>query len=392
MDPLPWDEVDVQFYEGSEIVLQKLKKGCLKNPGHQNFIPVHQFTIEKLPAKYRDPDIYDLIKVTSDLTVRIHSPYVSLKRPTFLPGSTSPYSRSAKKGKVDGATGTGRVWEVLNDGEISEDPEDQMFTDADEYNETSQGDTQGNASSPENNSDSVLGARQYRPRFRTCPCKTCKSSDTPSKQFVWVKVITARHVVFNNKEAERATCRLFFDEENKNKTSENVLLTVVEMVTLNPELDWCWLRCVTCDLGLASRLKDLCKRRFDLWMKVNEKFSKLRDENNLTVIVSHPHGCSKQISIGDRVDIEVVKTEWTKYYYTTATCPGSSGATVIMLGYVGTDDHVHSGGKVVKSSASDRVNWNYNYSASGDDYWKLPAYKTCTRDGKLFLIAADKLM
>jgi hypothetical protein len=117
--------------------------------------------------------------------------------------------------------------------------------------------------------------------------------------------------------------------------------------------------CVSHDLALAERLKKMVKHRDELDKGVYYKHFPLEHEkknisspnkvsdalDNLVIIVSHPHGCSKQISVGkyihtDHIDLSL--------QYTTATCPGSSGAPVIVLmdgGYsYWFNNFVHCGG------------------------------------------------
>lgn len=82
----------------------------------------------------------------------------------------------------------------------------------------------------------------------------------------------------------------------------------------------------------------------------------------LTVIVSHPHGCNKQITIGyytERVEVKDSRN-LTRYVYTTPTCPGSSGAPVYVLGrWRGwwPCDHPHSG--------NSDINRELNFSGVG---------------------------
>ncbi|CAG5132250.1 unnamed protein product [Candidula unifasciata] len=89
-----------------------------------------------------------------------------------------------------------------------------------------------------------------------------------------------------------------------------------------------------------------------------ENGSKLETNGDeLTVVVSHPHGCSKQISLGFCSYIDVMKDEWTRYTYTTATCPGSSGAPVVTISK-NWSYYVHSGGNSTKDG-------QLNYSSHG---------------------------
>ncbi|KAK0039780.1 RNA polymerase II-associated protein 3 [Biomphalaria pfeifferi] len=57
--------------EGTEGDLHLHYKNCTKNPGHSQFIPIRAFTLQHLPDEFRDEDLFQLIKATADLTVRI---------------------------------------------------------------------------------------------------------------------------------------------------------------------------------------------------------------------------------------------------------------------------------------------------------------------------------
>ncbi|GFO37296.1 hypothetical protein PoB_006380100 [Plakobranchus ocellatus] len=62
-----------------------------------------------------------------------------------------------------------------------------------------------------------------------------------------------------------------------------------------------------------------------------------------TLVISHPHGCAKHVSVGSVVNLETSENSDTslvdtKLLYTTQTCPGSSGAQVLVIGHA--RDHV----------------------------------------------------
>ncbi|KAK0041760.1 hypothetical protein Bpfe_028802 [Biomphalaria pfeifferi] len=97
---------------------------------------------------------------------------------------------------------------------------------------------------------------------------------------------------------------------------------------------------------------------FRLWQKLQEKFERSR----FTFMVSHPHGCPKQVSFGQWVHNYVVdrssdERDMSKLTYTTCTCPGSSGAGVFCVGF---GEHVHSGSFDTKLNVSGIgfSNWN----------------------------------
>ncbi|XP_055867757.1 uncharacterized protein LOC106066487 [Biomphalaria glabrata] len=180
--------------------------------------------------------------------------------------------------------------------------------------------------------DSVLV--QPKPICNTCPCEKCQHSDNPSRTWWRIYVLTGAHVVFDDVEASNTTCRLFYDEPS----SPLVTLGKMETHFFNIVRDECQLCYVTCE-PIGDTLFQLIEKRFRLWLIVKNKFQKPKEET-FNFIVSHPHGCSKQITFGHWIqksmfvmeDSEATDDmEYTAFNYTTATCPGSSGARVYTI-------------------------------------------------------------
>ncbi|XP_059160781.1 uncharacterized protein LOC131944257 [Physella acuta] len=292
----------------SEIDLQRGYKSCKKNPDHKGFIPANKFSIEDLPDGYQKQDIYDLVKTQIDITVRIAVNFTSPDRPAFLPGTKNPYPCYKTRGQKALHIGTGRVW------------------------------------------------RDLRSKFPDrCPCPECEQPGTPRKDLWRFAVLTAKHVVFDLSEARQTSCRLWFDEDK----SPKVFLYGWDVDGGNPQEDWCRLYCVTHDVKVAEKL-DMMREKFDeLCQRIREarfnhsykdKEKELVDK--LTIIVSHPHGCPKQVSIGTWVDKEIDEAvtflesvATYRFTYTTCTCPASSGAFVYRLGNHLLSQHVHSGSR-----------------------------------------------
>ncbi|XP_059149789.1 uncharacterized protein LOC131936740 [Physella acuta] len=280
-----------------EVDLHTHLANCEKNPGHTKFIPVSKLKLRHFPSRYRKKVMFALTKALADLTVRIAVKLTSPDRPEFVRGTKDPYPCYNTRGQIPLRTGTGRVVGVIK------------------Y-------TEGKG-------------------YRTCPCPECDHSDTPSKVWWKVGVVTARHVVFDESEARQSSCRLWFDDDK----SPVVKIYGWEVDLSNTEGDKCWLSCVTHDVDVADKLKEMVRRYQGLCDKVEDKYKSRRDVDKLTIIVSHPHGCCKQVSVGHWVDRQVVEDgRWTRYTYTTSTCPGSSGAMVYILGW-GWSRHPHSGAK-----------------------------------------------
>ncbi|XP_059164509.1 uncharacterized protein LOC131947337 [Physella acuta] len=281
-----------------EVDLHTHLASCEKNPGHNNFVPVNQLSLEHFPPGYHDNDVYDLTKVLADVMVRIAVKFTSPDRPEFVEGAEDPYPCYNTRGQNSLHTGTGRMIKC----------------------------TKG----------------MKRPTDITCPCPECDHSDTPSKVWWEVHVLTARHVLFDDSEARQSSCRLWFDDDKSPVVKIYGWKVGLLSVT---ERDMCVLYCVTHEVVVADKLEEMVRRFVYLRDKVRDKYESRRGVDKLTIIVSHPHGCSKQVSVGHWVDRQVVRGNLTRYTYTTCTCPGSSGAWVYRLGCDWWSGHPHSGAK-----------------------------------------------
>ncbi|XP_059165680.1 uncharacterized protein LOC131948166 isoform X1 [Physella acuta] len=292
---------EAEMCYGGEADLHKHVTGCKKNPGHKGFIPLKYFNSSCLPSRYHDDDLMSkTIKTLAALTVQVKTKFTSLKRPEFYTDTQVPYPFYNDRGRHVLRLGTGRVESVYK------------YTESD--------------------------------RRGTCHCAKCQVSATPSKVWGMVRVVTAKHVVFDDSEARQTRCVLGFDD-NK---SPGVSLDGWEVVGgAYIERDWCVLNYVTCDLDKLELVDELDKMfdRFNgLCREVKKKYRRLGDVDKLTVIVSHPHGCPKQVSVGQWTHTLESDFRHTRYWYTTCTCPGSSGAPVYRLGYGGWSyHHSHSG-------------------------------------------------
>ncbi|KAI8780326.1 hypothetical protein BgiBS90_019520, partial [Biomphalaria glabrata] len=295
-DPLIGDH-EVQESEDGEADLHKYLVGCKKNPGHSQFIPVDTFTLKHLPEGLQDNDLYEYIKATADLTVRVDVRMSSPHRPKFWLKTTQPYPFSNMRERSNLRTGSGSVWDV---------------------NRFKDGVTQ----------DGSYGLTAYR----KCWCRKCEGLKSPSNVWWEFDVYTATHVAFDDIEANHTTLRLFYDRDD----SKSVSVDKVSVVRVNIENDLCRLKCVTCDNTLGNKLKKMWEHFENVLEKVRDKYKASRSEHKLTFIVSHPHGCSKQVSVGQWKDRLEVDKYSSKFTYTTCTCPGSSGAHVHCLGY---DNH-----------------------------------------------------
>ncbi|XP_055898384.1 uncharacterized protein LOC106065935 [Biomphalaria glabrata] len=300
MEPLERLKVkfECQVLEDNRTNLNQCFLNCSKN--HEDYIPAH-FCDQHIPLEYRDEHMHSLIKSVADITVRVRCVYVSTSRPEFWPqviGSEEqcPYPFYKVRGEKLSRFGSGRINRVV-----------------------------------------------YCPDS-PCTCSICRQSDTPNLGSYIVFIDTATHVVFDEEEAKKASIRLFFDSY----LSPKVNLHVLSMCYANVERDWCLLKCTTCDsdLGdaLAAKLKLFEKTRNDFYYI----YAKSRQNDPRAIIVSHPHGGPKQISLGHWENKQQVgdNNSYHRFHYTANTCPGSSGAPVYLMGFKEWgwwDELLHSG-------------------------------------------------
>ncbi|XP_055873115.1 uncharacterized protein LOC106057746 isoform X1 [Biomphalaria glabrata] len=265
--------------------------GCTKNPEHASFIPVNNFSLEHLPAAFQEEDIVQVVKALAELTVRVRVNVTSLERPMYQPDSDVPYPFYNFRGRTLPRFGTGLV-------------------------------------------DNVTKYEMV-----PCPCQACRITEDPKEVWAEIEVFTASHVVFDESEASSTCCRLFYDYPG----GDYVDVNDVKMWHSDVTKDKCRLTCLTHDEALIDRLLQTNAKRKILCRRVRDRYWNSRDDDKLTIIVSHPHGCQKMISVGEwrqRTDEDM----YCMYTYNTATCPGSSGAYVYILGSVGWwYEYVHRG-------------------------------------------------
>ncbi|KAH9491395.1 hypothetical protein Btru_031238 [Bulinus truncatus] len=308
---------ETESSEGGEGDLRSLYDTCTKNPGHAQFISINDLSVGHLPVSYQDPEICDYVKAVADLTVRVSLNQTSPDRPEFWQDTELPYPFFEMRGKSTLRTGSGMVRRVTRHSGSDKFPE-------------------------------------------TCKCKVCASSKTPSEVWVELDVFTATHVVFNAQEAESAVLKFLYDDYDGHRV---LTFDDVRFVRSDVAEDLSWLKCVTCEKSRVDWLCDVWERFVSKRGSICGKYEGARDaEGGLTFIVSHPHGCPKKVTFGQWKERVRVGDRLTKYTYDTATCNGSSGSSVNILGYnTGRwfyRQHVHSG--VFKET-------NTNYSSTGLD-------------------------
>lgn len=168
------------------------------------------------------------------------------------------------------------------------------------------------------------------------------------------------HVLFDDTEAAQSHVELFYDNPNSKDGVRK--LKGIRVVDLNKKGDWCKFECATHDLDLGTELERIDAQVVELGRLIMD-----RKFQPLAVIASHPHGCSKFITVGEWKDRRLVKDteenyEWTEYSYTTSTCTGCSGAPVWILG----PDRTHYSYNYYSHVHSEGLKCGLNKSGAGD--------------------------
>ncbi|RUS86612.1 hypothetical protein EGW08_005628 [Elysia chlorotica] len=251
---------------------------CTKNPGHHQFIPAAEFSLDKLPQWCRKPLVLDYVKYMCATTVRLKVGYTSWDRP-------DGYCFSSCRGTSLAHFGSGHL---------------------------------------------IAMSQHDGP----CQCPECESSPSPHQTCHKLYIATAQHVVFNTEEAKATQVSFFYDDEASGTDGRVKIVWGTRGGSKGHEGDNSIFMCVTHDETLVSELKQIQAQYKHLKFKFEGQAgtSPNIDWKNLCVVVSHPHGQPKKITVGEMKSCTGAGTcNRRQFSYSTATCRGSSGAFVLSL-------------------------------------------------------------
>ncbi|RUS71449.1 hypothetical protein EGW08_020790 [Elysia chlorotica] len=257
-------------------------RSCRKNPDHATFTPASEFSLAHLPEEYRENPVLEFIRGAAALTVRLRVNYVSVKRP-------KGYAFGASRGSRVPHVGSGRVTEVS-------------------------------------------------PGEGPCPCESCAESPSSqgqaSRSWFEISVGSACHVLYNTEEARNTRVDFFFDSEASRREGKVKTVSALKVVGKDKKSDACTFTCASHDEELYNQLQTALE---DFNQARKSGFPKGLPKERLMVVVSHPHGQPKQVTLGPLAKYVVEWAEprasaltWT-LYYRADTCPGSSGAPVFAI-------------------------------------------------------------
>ena len=221
---------------------------CKKNPGHQSSIPYPEFRHDHLPDGFQTHKLFKCVKLMADHTVRLRVTYTSAARPDGYPFCNH------------------RGTNILHTG--------------------------SGFCKPDSMERSPVELRHKRYPGHSCPGCVQNSGNPSFKDEECcdyeILVATAQHVVYNTEEAKATQVDFFFDDEASEFNGKMKTIYGNDVYITNKEKDICWLRCITHDKALYERLSSI-PRPCATWAK----------ERNTSVIVSHPRGRPKQITVGE---------------------------------------------------------------------------------------------
>ena len=149
---------------------------------------------------------------------------------------------------------------------------------------------------------------------------TSESSQSPAEWWK-IRIFTACHVVYDKKEALSTKVELFYDDENSRVTT----LRGYDTEHDNQSDDLSIVQSFTEDRKLAHLLMEATDNFARLKLEVEKYWT-----NPLCVVVSHPHGNPKKVTIGEMVENGTSNPSANGFMlYTADTCAGSSGAPVL---------------------------------------------------------------
>lgn len=119
------------------------------------------------------------------------------------------------------------------------------------------------------------------------------TSSASADRHMKIFIQTARHVVFDDSEACRTTADLFYDDDLNEQNVRQ--LHGSKVIYESEKEDRCIFECVTQDRDLVRKLR-ASQESLDSHRNKLKKFT--NSETKLAIIASHPHGCSKHITVG----------------------------------------------------------------------------------------------
>ncbi|KAK3711615.1 hypothetical protein RRG08_020996 [Elysia crispata] len=302
------------FGEGPEAMESaRTWASCSKNPGHAGFIPYPEFRPDHLPVSWHTPERLEIVRIIAEVTVRLRVGYTSMDRP-------EGFAFHNLRGSNIVHTGSGWIYDIRPNRDVP------------------------------------------------CPCQECALSPSPHKTWMEIIIATACHVVYNTEEAKLTHVDLFYDDEQARRSGKMKTVLGSQINLTDEGNDTCLLRCATHDNDLCEKLFELRAAAVKAFVDQNAIGEWRPTVDSVCVIISHPHGRPKQVTVGQVKAIEETDGLMNKLTYSACTCPGSSGAPVLPMDTAGS---VRPGRSAVHSIGG--ISQGFNQSSSAFQHYR-PRY------------------
>ncbi|CAL1543776.1 unnamed protein product [Lymnaea stagnalis] len=286
-------QLEVDFVDEGD--LEGRFKSCPKNPDHKQFLSLTSLKLDDLPEHHQTPCSLDFIYYMAQFTVRLVVDFISPDRPCDCGHENTSQDRQCKclRGNIR-HVGSGLV-------------------------------------------TGLAGPDQINPDVR----------DSTKSYFI---LVTAAHVIFDTSEAQRTEIEFFYDDPHDRSSVRKAF--GLRVLNTNLEADFSEVLCLTEDHVISEKFNN------GIFGKINKISPPILSPSDSSEIVplierptiveknvlkehetvsqdlvfhiSHPHGRSKTVTLGNIVSADTRNGHY-KIIYRLATCPGSSGGPVFVI-------------------------------------------------------------
>ncbi|KAH9524314.1 hypothetical protein Btru_054128 [Bulinus truncatus] len=175
-----------------------------------------------------------------------------------------------------------------------------------------------------------------------CYCSKCSKSESSCQEGGEFTVLTSSALLVEKRRQSKSfKCTLFYDDEQKQK-AKVIYGDRIEVNSDNTGIGK--FVCKTCDIDLLTSLRLMIGKFAENWKRAFEKYFQTVKSNKerLLIFVFHPHSCKKYVSIGRwKRD-----NEHKRYNHDAASCPGSSGAYLLIPNFDAANESFSSAGQI----------------------------------------------